>query len=92
VVAATANQNPDLFGAVVSDVPVTDMLRFQRFTIGSAWVGEYGSSDQKGIDYLLKYSPVHTVKPVKMPAMLVTTGDHDDRVVPLHAYKYVAAL
>jgi prolyl oligopeptidase len=78
---------------VVSDVPVTDMLRFQKFTIGAAWEGEYGSSEEKGgIDYLLKYSPVHSVKPVKMPAMLVNTGDHDDRVVPLHSYKYVAAL
>ena len=89
-----ALQNPNLFGAVVSDVPVTDMLRFQKFTIGSAWVGEYGSSDAKegGFDYLIKYSPVHTVRPVKYPAMMVTTGDHDDRVVPLHAYKFVAAL
>jgi prolyl oligopeptidase len=92
VVAATANQHPELFGAVVSEVPVTDMLRFQKFTIGSAWVPEYGSSEAGGFDYLYSYSPVHTVKRVKYPAMLVTTGDHDDRVVPLHAYKYVAAL
>lgn len=93
VVAATANQYPKLFGAVVSEVPVIDMLRFQKFTIGAAWVGEYGSADEGGFDYLIKYSPLHTVKKnVRMPAMMVVTGDHDDRVVPLHSYKYVATL
>lgn len=93
VVAATANLYPELFGAVVSDVPVIDMLRFQKFTIGHAWVGEYGSSEDGHFDTLMKYSPLHTVpKGKKMPAMLVTTGDHDDRVVPLHSYKYVATL
>lgn len=86
-------QHPELYGAVVSDVPVTDMLRFQLFTIGDAWVPEYGSSEvPEQFDYLYKYSPLHNVRPVKYPAMLVTTGDHDDRVVPLHAYKYVATL
>jgi prolyl oligopeptidase len=68
------------------------MLRYQHFTIGYAWVPEYGSSEEGGFDYLIKYSPLHTVRPVKFPAMLVTTGDHDDRVSPLHAYKYVATL
>ena len=93
VVLATANQHPELFGAVVSDVPVADMLRFQKFTVGSAWVPEYGSSeDPAGFEYLYAYSPVHTVKRAAYPAVLVTTADHDDRVVPLHAYKFVAAL
>jgi prolyl oligopeptidase len=65
VVAVTANQNPDLFGAVVSDVPVVDMLRFHKFTIGSAWAPEYGSTDEKGdVEYLLKYDPIRTIRPV----------------------------
>lgn len=68
------------------------MLRFQNFTIGYAWTSEYGSSDDGGYDYLIKYSPLHTVRPRRYPAMLITTADHDDRVVPLHTYKYVAAL
>jgi prolyl oligopeptidase len=69
------------------------MLRFQLFTIGRAWVSEYGSSENpKEFDNLYKYSPLHTVKPIKYPAMLITTGDHDDRVVPLHAFKYAATL
>ena len=68
------------------------MLRFQNFTIGHAWTSEYGSSDFGGYDYLIKYSPLHTVKPVKYPAMFISTADRDDRVVPLHTYKYVATL
>lgn len=77
----------------IPSVPVTDMLRFQKFTIGHKWRAEYGDSQKKGgIDYLIKYSPLHTVRPVKFPAVMVTTGDHDDRVVPAHTYKYVAAL
>ena len=92
VVAVAANQHPELFGVVVSDVPVTDMLRFQLFTIGAAWIGQYGSSEDGGFDYLIEYSPLHNVRAVKYPSMLVTTGDHDDRVVPLHSYKYVAEL
>jgi prolyl oligopeptidase len=93
VVAVAGMQEPDLYGAVVSDVPVTDMLRFQHFTIGHAWTGEYGSSENPSdFDNLYRYSPLHNVKPVKYPAMLVTTGDHDDRVVPLHSYKFVATM
>lgn len=93
VVAATANLYPSLFGAVVSDVPVIDMLRYPKFTIGHAWVGEYGSVEDGHFDYLMQYSPLHTVpKGKNMPAMLITTGDHDDRVVPLHSYKYAATL
>lgn len=56
------------------------------------WADEYGSSDQMGVKYLLEYSPYHTVKKAKYPAMLIMTADHDDRVVPLHTYKYVAEL
>ena len=93
VVAVAGMQEPELYGAVVSDVPVTDMLRFQHFTIGHAWTSEYGSSENPNdFDNLYRYSPLHNVKPVKYPAMLVTTGDHDDRVVPLHSYKFVATM
>merc|ERR1712146_614888 len=93
VVAVAAMQHPELYGAVVSDVPVTDMLRYQHFTIGHAWIPVYGSSEvAEQFDYLYKYSPLHNVKPIKYPAMLVTTGDHDDRVVPLHSFKFVATL
>lgn len=93
LVTAVANQRPELFAAVIGHVPVTDMFRYQLFTGGHMWSGEYGSVEEPGaVDYLLKYSPVHTVKPVKYPAMLILTGDHDDRVVPLHTYKYIAEL
>jgi len=68
------------------------MLRFQNFTIGYAWTSEYGSSDDGGYDYLIKYSPLHTVRPRRYPAMLITTADHDDRVVPAHSFKFAARL
>jgi len=94
LVTACANQRPDLFAAVIGSVPVTDMLRFDKFTIGQAWCQEYGCTSKfpGSVDYIIKYSPLHTIKKQKYPAMLILTGDHDDRVVPLHSYKYVAEL
>lgn len=92
LVTAVANQRPGLFAGVIGQVPVTDMLRYQHFTGGHMWADEYGSADQMGVKYLLDYSPYHTVKKSQYPAMLIMTADHDDRVVPLHTYKYVAEL
>ena len=91
---AVVNQRPELFGAAVVSVGVLDMLRYHKFTIGWAWVPEYGSSDDPvEAKWLEAYSPLHNIrKGAAYPAVLVTTGDHDDRVVPGHSFKYVAAL
>ena len=92
--AAVMLQRPDLFGAVVSAVPVTDMLRYHKLGVGRFWVPEYGSSDDpKQFAFLRAYSPLHNVKPnVVYPPLLVTTAEGDDRVVPAHAFKFVATL
>jgi prolyl oligopeptidase len=94
LVGAAITQRPDLFAAAVPAVGVMDMLRFHKFTIGWAWVNEYGSSDDPAqFQNLLKYSPLQNIKPgTKYPATLVTTGDHDDRVVPAHSFKFAAKL
>ena len=94
LVGACLTQRPDLFGAAVPEVGVMDMLRFHKFTLGWGWKSDYGSSETKeGFDTLMKYSPLHTIKPgVKYPPTLVTTGDHDDRVVPAHSHKFTATL
>ncbi len=94
LVGASVNQHPELWGAAVATVGVMDMLRFHKFTVGYAWVGDYGSSDDAdGFAYLVRYSPLHTVQTgVKYPPTLITTGDHDDRVHPAHSFKYAATL
>ena len=94
LVTATLLQRPDLFGAAVAMVPVTDMLRYHRFTAGRYWTAEWGSADDgpEQFGYLRAYSPIHNVVAGTYPATLVTTGDTDDRVVPLHAYKFIATL
>lgn len=95
LVGAVLNQRPDLFAAAVPAVGVMDMLRYQKFTIGAAWVREYGSSEdnEEMFKYLFAYSPLHNIKDnINYPPVLVMTADHDDRVVPLHSFKYTAAL
>ena len=94
LIGATLNQRPELFGAALPAVGVMDMLRFQKFTIGRAWTSDYGSSDNADeFAAIYKYSPLHNIKKgAKYPATLVTTADHDDRVVPAHSFKYAATL
>jgi prolyl oligopeptidase len=94
LVGAVEEQRPDLFAVALPAVGVMDMLRYDRFTGGRAWVTEYGSSsDPEAFKYLIAYSPLHNVKAgVCYPATLVTTADHDDRVVPSHSFKFAAAL
>ncbi len=94
LVGAVVNQRPDLYRVAIPQAGVMDMLRFQKFTIGWNWIADYGSSENaaefKALD---AYSPVHNVKQgARYPAILVTTADHDDRVVPAHSFKYAAAM
>ena len=95
LVGATMNQRPDLMKVALPAVGVMDMLRYHTFTAGAGWAYDYGTAeDSKAMfDYIKAYSPVHNVKTgVKYPATLVTTGDHDDRVVPAHSFKFAAEL
>ncbi len=94
LVGAVLNQRPDLFGAALPAVGVMDMLRFHKFSAGRYWVDDYGSPDKaEEFAAIYKYSPLHNLKKgTKYPAVLVTTADHDDRVVPAHSFKYAATL
>ena len=95
LVAACMLQRPDLYAAVICQVPVIDMLRYHRFTIGRYWVSDYGNAEANPEDfqYMLDYSPLHNVvQDQKYPAVLITSADHDDRVVPAHAKKFAATL
>lgn len=95
LVGACMTQQPDLFKVAFPAVGVMDMLKYHKFTIGWGWVPEFGSSEQSKemFEYLYKYSPYHNIKKgVKYPATLITTADHDDRVVPAHSFKFAARL
>jgi prolyl oligopeptidase len=94
LIGAAMTQRPDLFRVAFPAVGVMDMLRFHKFTVGWGWVVEYGSSDnEKDFRNLLSYSPLNNLKAdVCYPATLVTTADHDDRVVPAHSFKFAATL
>jgi prolyl oligopeptidase len=94
LVGASITQHPELFGAAVAEVGVMDMLRFHHFTIGWAWTSDYGSADDSDqFRWLRAYSPLHNIRDgATFPPTLLTTGDHDDRVVPGHTFKFAAAL
>ena len=94
LIGAVLTQRPDLFAVALPKVGVLDMLKYHEFTIGWAWAGDYGRSDESRemYKYLRAYSPVHNVAQKEYPATMVITGDHDDRVVPAHSFKFAAAL
>lgn len=94
LIGAVTNQRPDLFKVSLPGVGVMDMLRYHKFTIGYAWATDYGtvSDSETMFKYLLGYSPIHNVVQQEYPAILVTTADHDDRVVPAHSYKYISRI
>jgi prolyl oligopeptidase len=95
LVAAVMSQRPELFKVAFPAVGVLDMLRYNKFTAGAGWAYDYGTAEdsKEMFDYLLKYSPYHALKPgMSYPATLITTADHDDRVVPAHSFKFAARL
>jgi prolyl oligopeptidase len=95
LVGAVMTQRPELFKVALPAVGVLDMLRYHKFTAGAGWAYDYGTADDSPemLSYLLKYSPVQNVREgISYPATLVTTGDHDDRVVPAHSFKFAAQL
>ncbi len=93
LVGAVLNQRPDLFKVAIPHVGVMDMLRFHKFTIGWNWIADYGSSDNaEQFKALYAYSPLHNIREIKYPATMITTADHDDRVVPAHSFKYAATI
>ena len=93
LIGATLTQRPDLAKVALPGVGVLDMLRYHKFTIGYTWASDYGTSDKKDeFDCLYKYSPLHNIKSTAYPATMVLTGDHDDRVVPAHSFKFAATL
>jgi prolyl oligopeptidase len=94
LIGACVTQRPDLFGAAIAGVGVMDMLRFDRFGQGAGWTGEYGSpADPADFPALYAYSPLHRVRPgTRYPATLIVTGDHDTRVMPMHSFKFAAAM
>lgn len=93
LVGACMTQRPDLFAVCFPAVGVMDMLRYHKFTIGWGWAVEYGSSDNaEEFEYIYKYSPLHNIKKTCYPATLITTADHDDRVVPAHSFKFAATM
>jgi prolyl oligopeptidase len=94
LIGACMTQRPDLFGAALPAVGVLDMLRFHKFTIGWAWTSDYGSSENASeFAALYAYSPLHKLKPgTRYPATMISTSDHDDRVVPAHSFKFAARL
>jgi prolyl oligopeptidase len=94
LIGAVINQRPELFRVAIPQVGVMDMLRYQKFTIGWNWIAEYGNSEKpEHFAFLYKYSPIHNIRPgINYPATIITTADHDDRVVPAHSFKYAATL
>jgi prolyl oligopeptidase len=95
LVGAVMSQRPELFKVALPAVGVLDMLRYNKFTAGAGWAYDYGTAEdsKEMFEYLLKYSPYHALKPgTAYPATLITTADHDDRVVPAHSFKFAARL